>query len=328
MAKAKRIKGLDCDSTAIAGMKLVLASRFEEMVGFREEALDWSDPEGVHSMRVASRRLRGALRDFMPYLRKRGLTSVEKELKELADALGEVRDHDVAILALEKIVMHTPPQFSAAVKQNIVGRRELREQARVELKSILKKSVIKELGSNFIAGVNKATTAQQRKTAQSSSVTFLRMAKAIILDRLQELEKLSDCLFQPLDVDSLHEMRIASKRLRYAVELFQQCRGHSIGTYAKRASRIQSALGDVHDCDVWIEGLGQEISHARKHKQENQVGALIWLLNYFVKLRTRHLRHAFTRWREWETQGATDKLRAALHPEPRAFTWASKARKG
>ena len=54
-------------------------------------------------MRVASRRLRSALRDFLPYLRKRGLSSVQKRLRNIADALGEVRDHDVAIMALEEL---------------------------------------------------------------------------------------------------------------------------------------------------------------------------------------------------------------------------------
>ena len=96
MAKAKRVKGINCDSVATIGIKLVLVTRFEELYGFHDTALDWSDPEGVHSMRVASRRLRSALRDFLPYVRKRGLTTVQKRLKNVADALGDVRDQDLA----------------------------------------------------------------------------------------------------------------------------------------------------------------------------------------------------------------------------------------
>ena len=80
MAKAKRIS-LKCNAPASAGIKLALVTRFEELQGWRKAALDWSDPEGVHSMRVASRRLRGALRDFAPFLRKRSLTGALKELK-------------------------------------------------------------------------------------------------------------------------------------------------------------------------------------------------------------------------------------------------------
>jgi CHAD domain-containing protein len=96
------------------------------------------------------------------------------------------------------------------------------------------------------------------------------------------------------------------------VELFQQCWRRSIAGYAKRTARIQSALGDVHDCDVWIESVGKEILTARKQKQDEQVAALMWLLSHLVKVRTKHLRAAFARWCEWETQAVSDKLRTVL----------------
>ena len=123
MAKAKRVKGINCNSVASIGMKLVLVTRFEELYGFQATALDWSDPEGVHSMRVASRRLRSALRDFLPYLRKRGLNSVQKRLRNIADALGEVRDHDVAMMALEELDKKAPANVSTTLKQFIETRK-------------------------------------------------------------------------------------------------------------------------------------------------------------------------------------------------------------
>src|SRR6185436_708533 len=137
MAKAKRIKGINCKSIASVGIKLVLLTRFEELSSFQAMALDWTDPEGVHSMRVASRRLRSGLRDFMPYLRKRPLASVLKQLRGIADALGEVRDQDVAIAALEEMVGHAPAAFASGLNHFIETRKQLREQARDELKAIL-----------------------------------------------------------------------------------------------------------------------------------------------------------------------------------------------
>src|SRR5262245_15624254 len=119
MAKAKRIKGINCKAVASAGIKLVLLTRFNELSGFQQAALDWTDPEGVHSMRVASRRLRSALRDFMPYLRKRPLASALKQLRNLADALGEVRDHDVAIAALEKMAAQAPGELPSGLNSFI-----------------------------------------------------------------------------------------------------------------------------------------------------------------------------------------------------------------
>lgn len=310
MAKAKRVKGINCDSVATIGIKLVLVTRFEELYGFRDAALEWSDPEGVHSMRVASRRLRSALRDFSPYLRKRGLTSVQKQLKSVADTLGEVRDQDVAIMALEKLESNAPSDVSPALKRLIETRKEVRDEARKQLESILEKTPLDQLQVEFIAGVDVATTT--RKTQSPSQMTFLKMSGAVILDRLKELEKLASNLFNPFDIETLHEMRIAAKRLRYAIELFQGC-WRGIGSYAKCAARVQTALGDLHDCDVWIENIGEQINNARKNKETEQVAALVWLLGHFVKLRTKHLRQAFAEWSAWEAQDLSGKLRSEIN---------------
>ena len=311
MARAKRVKGINCNAAAGAGAKLVLVERFEELCAFRDAALNWSDPEGVHSMRVASRRLRGAVRDFTPYLRKRDLTSIQKQLRSLADALGEVRDQDVGIMALEKIAKHAPADVSTALKEYIDARMEVRERAREELTSVLDKSALEELAASFRDGVDHATT------TTDSDITFRKMSQAVILDRLRELEKLSNSLFDPFEIEALHEMRIAAKRLRYALELFQQCWGSSLGTYARRCARLQTALGDVHDCDVWIESFTKQIAAARKDKHNERVAAFVWLLGHFVKLRTKHLRQAFDRWCSWEAHDLGAKLRAALRTDTR-----------
>jgi CHAD domain-containing protein len=318
MAKAKRIKGIKCNDVASAGIKLVLLTRFGELSSFRDAALDWNDPEGVHSMRVASRRLRSALRDFTPYIRKQRLAPVLKQLRTIADALGEVRDQDVAIIALEKLESRIASEFLSALKEFIDKRKEIRDQARQELFSILEESQLKELVATFTTRVDEATALRASKSAGTqlrSQVSYLLMSRSIILDRLKELEKLSQGLFDPFDIETLHEMRIAAKRLRYAIELFQQCWGNSIGGFAKRVARLQTALGDLHDCDVWIESFGKEVSAARKQKQPEQVAAFIWLLSHFVKLRTKHLRSAYDLWRDWEAHDTSSKLRAALQPE-------------
>ena len=130
MAKAKTIRGLRCDAPATVGIKQILLTRFGELQSWRDEALDWTDPEGVHSMRVASRRLRSALRDFIPYVHKRRLSGSMKQLKKVADALGDVRDHDVALIALEDLKTQAPAGLTAALDQFIQARASIREQAR------------------------------------------------------------------------------------------------------------------------------------------------------------------------------------------------------
>ncbi|HKR22543.1 MAG TPA: CHAD domain-containing protein [Pyrinomonadaceae bacterium] len=305
MAKAKRIKGIKCNDNAAAGIRLVLTTRFHEMSEFRDAALDFSDPEGVHSMRVASRRLRSALRDFTPYIRRRDLTELLKQTKNIAASLGEVRDQDVAIAALEKLEKRSSAEASAALKELIHTRANVRDSARESLKSVLLTN--NDFATQFAAVIDTATAVPKNQ------VTFLNMSEAVIVERLKDLEDLSDSLYKPFEVESLHEMRIAAKRLRYALELFQQCWGRAIAGYSKKVAAMQKALGDLHDCDVWIDSIGERINDARKHKHDEHLTGLIWLLSHFVKLRTKHLRKAYELWREWEANDRSGQLRQALN---------------
>lgn len=289
------------------------------MQDWREAALDWTDPEGVHSMRVASRRLRSTLRDFAPYIHKRRLSGAMKQLKKIADALGEVRDHDVALIALEEFKTQAPPELAVTLNQLIETRASVREQARAELTEAIETAELKHLEAKFVSAIDEAIAVASRPKKRHQNkpqLTFAEMSRSIILDRLKEFEKRSNGLFKPLDVVALHDMRIAVKRLRYALELFSRCWPRVVGAQARRAARMQSALGELHDCDVWIESVGKQIIRARKHNETQQLIVLLWLLSHFVKLRTRHLHRAFARWREWEAQDASGKVRTALALPP------------
>ena len=100
MAKARSIPGLgEDDPYALAAAKVV-AVRARELADLSANVLDTEDIERVHDMRVASRRLRAALEVFAPCFPAKSLKPTLKQVKALADALGERRDRDVTIAAL------------------------------------------------------------------------------------------------------------------------------------------------------------------------------------------------------------------------------------
>jgi CHAD domain-containing protein len=313
MAHDHRITGIDCEGAAVAGIRKALSERFEDMTGKRREATKWKDPEGVHSMRVASRRLRSALGDFMPYVNKRSFSSILKQIRSIADALGEVRDQDVAILALEKLQTETPPEFSAPLQMLIDTRKELLRTSRQELKRVLVKDRMKELSTDFEDALNGATEFKGSSSATTPFAgTYKEIAKAIIRDRLGELETLSIGLYQPLEAVQLHEMRIGAKRLRYSIELFADCWDSNILAFAKNSARIQTALGKVHDCDVWIESFRKEILDSKKHKQPEQTQTFTWLFSHFNEQRYASFQEAFSLWTAWEKEGVSENLRESI----------------
>lgn len=316
MAKAKQISGIDCKGGAQAAIQRVVSARLDEMCALRERALNENDPEGVHDMRVASRRLRSALRDFMPQLRKRRLTEQLKVIKGIADALGEVRDQDVAIEALEKLAKKAPPRVSSGIDQLVEIRRAKRIAAHQELIPFLDEACLVQLRSDFVPKVKITTGSKAHTKARSTEVIYRDVARVAILERLKELEKLSGSLYHPLKVKPLHKMRIAAKRLRYALELFEKCWGRQLLLFPRKTAELQSSLGDLHDCDVWIVEFGDDLSAGSLESgggADSERGvASIWLLDHFVKLRSRHLRRAIARWRDWELNDRSEKLRQMI----------------
>jgi CHAD domain-containing protein len=108
MAKAREIPGLTTELAYGEVAARVLEVRSQELVDHSENVLDMTDIERVHAMRVATRRLRAAIEIFRPCFPKAEGLRVLKEVKVLADALGERRDRDVAIDALDAFAAAMP----------------------------------------------------------------------------------------------------------------------------------------------------------------------------------------------------------------------------
>jgi CHAD domain-containing protein len=77
---------------------------FETFASFRDSVVSGADPEAVHDMRVAARRLRVALAGFEPYLPK-GTNKLRKRVQRAARRLGAVRDLDVASIHAESVAL-------------------------------------------------------------------------------------------------------------------------------------------------------------------------------------------------------------------------------
>jgi CHAD domain-containing protein len=100
LAKAKDIEVTPGEPYGRAAARIVRV-RAQELFDHAENVLDVTDIERVHDMRVASRRLRAVLEIFAPCFPRAPFKSVLTDVKALADALGERRDPDVHIDAMD-----------------------------------------------------------------------------------------------------------------------------------------------------------------------------------------------------------------------------------
>jgi CHAD domain-containing protein len=279
-------------------------------------------------MRVASRRLRSALRDFDETLGAKAVP--QRRLREVAGTLGEVRDQDVAIAALEKVRKKAPSGVAEGITQLIGERDAVRARAREKLVAVIAESSLAELRERFLSRLAQVSgNVRRKKDAKGKGarrvggeVSFRQTGHDIIEARVKELREFSNSLHHPFDIEPLHEMRIAAKRLRYALELFAPCWGGRLASCSREIAELQTSLGELRDCDLWIENLGKRLDRQRAEpKGERDAGAqvrlaAIWLLNHFTKERGKHFRRALTRWHKWETGGFFERMKETLRNRP------------
>jgi CHAD domain-containing protein len=103
MAKARRIPGFAESRTFREAAARTVEVRSEEVFDHAGNVLDLADIDRVHDMRVATRRLRAALEVYAVCFPKSEHRRALKDVKALADALGERRERDVAIAGFEKV---------------------------------------------------------------------------------------------------------------------------------------------------------------------------------------------------------------------------------
>jgi CHAD domain-containing protein len=315
MAKSKTITGLDCSAAAEEMIRLVLSAQVRSMCKLRKKALDWKDPEGVHQMRVISRRLRSAISDFRPFLRRPNLP--QPKLRVIADALGAVRDQDVALVALEALEAKANPEAAEGIALIVAEHRQRRNEARTNLKIHIKRSWIAEFRDEFQAELENVSLRHVKsETEEDESISFRAIGREIILARINELLDASPNFYLPFNVEELHELRILTKRMRYAVELFSGC-WPRMGDAAREIALLQTSLGELHDCDVWLENLGKRLKHlAHLNKTDDASRKLraggAWLIKHFARERTEHYRNAVSRWEEWQAGSFLDLLQSTL----------------
>src|SRR5712692_132593 len=103
MAKPIRIAGLLRRTPIARAASNVLRAVLLDLLEKIPEARSGGSKKGIHDLRVAVKRFREALRLFRPVLRKKAFRRHREWIEDLNDALGEVRDRDVALAQLRKL---------------------------------------------------------------------------------------------------------------------------------------------------------------------------------------------------------------------------------
>ena len=133
MAKAKEITDLSADDSYGEAAARIVSTRAGELNEQARGVLDTRDIDRVHDMRVATRRLRAALEVFEPCFPRKPYRQAVREVKRIADGLGERRDRDVAIAALRGFNDQMPAPDRRGVESLISRLRDEQTEANLAL---------------------------------------------------------------------------------------------------------------------------------------------------------------------------------------------------
>jgi hypothetical protein len=102
----------------------------------------------------------------------------------------------------------------------------------------------------------------------------LENARRVLAMRTAEYYSYEPVIPYPELSEALHDLRISAKRLRYTLELFRGELGKAGDRQIERVKAVQETLGDLHDHDVRIEMIGDELSRLMVVQSEQTRAAI------------------------------------------------------
>ena len=207
------------------------------------------DMRSVHQARVATRRLREALPVLRTSLNDHALGRAERQVRKMTRALGPVRELDVALAHLDELAANhlVSGRALTRLRQTIARERFARRR---ELLAAITPGKMERLRQRLgRAGEGADDVPPPTSALAEAHAQVVRRAR-----RLGSAVERAGGLYLP---DRLHTVRIAAKKLRYALEIERELKRSRGTARVAQLKRLQDLLGRVHDYEILIDRARQ-----------------------------------------------------------------------
>lgn len=213
------------------------------------------DTEFVHRARVATRRLRAALRMFDECFSAKDVRRWRKAIRRITSSLGGARDRDVQIESLCGMLsaLNVPACFPGVARVLASWERDRERRQRQVVKAVDRIEADGTLRDMRRAAMK--ILKQSDPLPNPPAVETCVRIEHYISRRVDALLGHQESLGNPEDRLEHHAMRIALKRVRYSVEISRPLYPGRLDVSLATIKRLQTLLGEVHDCDVWLDQL-------------------------------------------------------------------------
>ena len=245
MAKRDKPTGLKAGTSVKRAMRAILPPQVKTILGY-EAAVRKRDPDAVHDMRVGTKRLREAARVFRPAFGKTRMTHHLAHVEALNNALGKVRELDVMLEQLADLAGRDPLLESGLkpLQEKLAAERVTADEA---LTPVLDET-LPCLEEDFASLLKDRC----RRLCHVWQMPMVDLGRESLASRLAETSALEEAARPPESILEFHRLRIAFKKVKYALELFLPIVGKRARTAYQPVSELQELMGRVHDCDVLL----------------------------------------------------------------------------
>jgi len=250
-------------SSTLAAIRAMLALQLGRILDHDPGTRLGTDPEDIHQLRVATRRLRAFLRAARPLLEAEWAEELRSELGWLGGALGPVRDLDVMLGHLQKEAGALDPRERDAFAPLLARLEAERESARETMLEALDSERYLDLLDRLDLAAEAPRTTGDAALAELWRAEFRRLRKAV------------GALGESPSDEELHETRIRAKRARYAAELAQPELGKRGAQFVQEAKRLQDLLGEHQDAFVAEERIRMLLEASRAPSAHFAAGRLV-----------------------------------------------------
>jgi len=250
---------LSADDSMGEAARKILGFHFQRMLFHEPGTRAGEDPEELHDMRVATRRMRAAFRVFHDYVDRTKLKPMRKGARRTCSRLGNVRDLDVFWEKTQRYLDGLPSERQGDLMPLREAWEADREVARDKLLTYLdgdRYRSFKEESADLLQETEPWILPGITKDGEAVPCRVRHVVPTAVYAHAGALLAYDEWVAKPkVSLKGLHRLRIAGKRFRYTLEFFEEVLAPQTGDLIRQVKKLQDHLGDLQDAVVASELL-------------------------------------------------------------------------
>jgi triphosphatase len=282
--------------------------KLRSMSKAERRVLKKGDPDAIHDMRVATRRIRSVFLEMeeMDAFRQSEVRALRKGLRSVARSLGAVRDLDIILERIAEQIQRDDAKPDLATDEAITGAIAQLQRRRQEAYAAATHEIERARYARLLERIRRFDVIRNTSDASGPCALVRGYAGGALWTRYEALIR-HESAIDLGNVIEMHQARIAAKRLRYTLEMFSPILGRDTEPLRQALIAFQERFGALQDTTVTMRAL-TEVANG----DNSQSSSWDYLMRNLEVNRAQLLRQARSAWHSLASQAMRLALAHAL----------------